>query len=94
MEGWAEEEIQNRNLRVIKRAIPKWREKVATQGDEKGSLEWAREECERYHCSSCGSPLSPKFGTNRLVAKKCIFSYEVYKRWGILMGSSSPRLQK
>ena len=57
MEGWTEEEIQNRNLRVIKRAIPKWREKVATQGDEKGSLEWAREECERYHCSSCGSPL-------------------------------------
>jgi hypothetical protein len=39
MEGWTEEEIQNRNLRVIKRAIPKWREKVATQGDEKGSLE-------------------------------------------------------
>jgi hypothetical protein len=30
MEGWTEEEIQNRNLRVIKRAIPKWREKVAT----------------------------------------------------------------
>ena len=91
MEGWTEEEIQNRNLRVIKRAIPKWREKVATQGDEKGSLEWAREECERYHCSSCGSPLCL---VQIDVAKKCIFSYEVYKCWGKLMGSSSPRLQK
>ena len=61
MEGWTEEEIENfplaTGLRVIKRAIPKWREKVATHGDEKGSQEWAREECERYHCSSCGNPL-------------------------------------
>ena len=44
-------------LRVIKRAIPEWREIVAARGDEKGSREWARKECERYHCSSCGSPL-------------------------------------
>lgn len=33
-------------LRIIKRAIPVWREKVAAQGDEKGSREWARKECE------------------------------------------------
>lgn len=44
-------------LRVWKRAIPLWREKVAKHGDEKGSLEWARAEAERYHCSSCGEPL-------------------------------------
>lgn len=43
--------------RVIKRAIPIWREKVASIGDEKGSVEWARSECERYHCPSCGKPL-------------------------------------
>jgi hypothetical protein len=44
-------------LRVMKRAIPAWRDKVASLGDEKGSLEWARAECERYHCPSCGKPL-------------------------------------
>jgi len=43
--------------RVMKRAIPLWREKVAEHGDEKGSVEWARAECERCHCSSCGNPL-------------------------------------
>ena len=43
--------------RASKRAIPLWREKVAEYGDEKGSVEWARAECERYHCSSCGKPL-------------------------------------
>jgi hypothetical protein len=43
--------------RVIKRTIPIWREKVASEGDEKGSVEWARSECERYHCPSCGKPL-------------------------------------
>jgi hypothetical protein len=43
--------------RVMKRTIPVWREKVKQRGDEKGSVEWARCECERYHCSSCGSPL-------------------------------------
>jgi hypothetical protein len=42
---------------VIKRTIPIWREKVAGFGDEKGSVEWARSECERYHCPSCGKPL-------------------------------------
>ncbi len=31
--------------------------KVAEYGDEKGSVEWAREECEYYHCSSCNNPL-------------------------------------
>ncbi len=43
--------------RVIKRAIPLWREKVAALGDEAGSAAWARAECERYHCSECGGPL-------------------------------------
>ncbi len=43
--------------RVWKRAIPLWREKAAAYGNEKGSLEWARAECERYHCPSCGKPL-------------------------------------
>ena len=43
--------------RVMQRAIPLWREKVAAHGDEKGSVEWARAECERYHCSDCGNPL-------------------------------------
>ncbi len=43
--------------RVWRRAIPLWRDKVAAEGDEKGSLEWARAECERYHCQSCGKPL-------------------------------------
>jgi len=44
-------------IRVMKRAIPLWRKKVAEKGDEQGSVEWARAECERYHCSSCGQPL-------------------------------------
>ena len=43
--------------RVMQRTIPIWREKVAELGDKKGSEEWARAECERYHCPSCGSPL-------------------------------------
>ena len=43
--------------RVMERTIPIWREKVADYGDETGSLEWARSECKRYHCSSCGNPL-------------------------------------
>jgi hypothetical protein len=44
-------------MRVMKRTIPVWRAKVAEYGDEKGNVEWARAECERYHCSSCGKPL-------------------------------------
>ena len=43
--------------RVMERTIPIWREKVAEQGDEEGSIAWARAECERYHCPDCGSPL-------------------------------------
>ena len=43
--------------RVMKRTIPIWREKVAELGDEEGSIEWARMECGRYHCSSCGKAL-------------------------------------
>jgi hypothetical protein len=43
--------------RVMLRAIPSWRDKVAEHGDEIGSVEWARAECERYHCAGCGSPL-------------------------------------
>ena len=44
-------------VRVMKRTIPLWRDKVAELGDEKGSIEWARGECARYHCPSCGKPL-------------------------------------
>ena len=44
-------------VRVMKRTIPIWRAKVAEHGDERGSVEWVRSECERYHCSSCGNPL-------------------------------------
>ncbi len=43
--------------RVMKRAIPAWREKVAELGEEAGSVAWARAECERYHCPDCGEPL-------------------------------------
>ena len=44
-------------MRVMKRTIPIWREKVAELGGEKGSEAWARSECERYHCPDCGNPL-------------------------------------
>ena len=44
-------------IRVMTRAIPIWREKVKEMGNDKGSIEWARSECERYHCPSCGYPL-------------------------------------
>ena len=44
-------------IRVMKQTIPLWRENVAEYGDEKGSVEWARAECKRYHCSYCGKPL-------------------------------------
>lgn len=44
-------------VRVMKRTIPIWREKAAEHGDEEGSVEWARSECERCHCPSCGEPL-------------------------------------
>ncbi len=60
-EEWPCSIIENfdlaRGVRVMKRAIPLWRAKVAEYGDEKGSIEWARGECERYHCPSCGKPL-------------------------------------
>ena len=42
---------------VMKRAIPAWRVKAAELGDRDGSVEWARCECERYHCPQCGYPL-------------------------------------
>ena len=43
--------------RVMKKAIPLWRDLVAKHGDEKGSVEYARAECKRYHCPDCGYPL-------------------------------------
>lgn len=43
--------------RVMMRTIPLWREKVALHGDGEGSVEWARRECERYHCPDCREPL-------------------------------------
>ena len=58
---WPCDQIENfgyaTGVRVAKRAIPLWRAEVAKHGDEKGSVEWARAECERYHCPSCGEPL-------------------------------------
>lgn len=60
-EQWPCEFIENFGFatgkRVMKRAIPLWRAQVAERGDEKGSIEWARSECGRYHCLSCGQPL-------------------------------------
>jgi hypothetical protein len=50
-------QVKNSELRVMKRSIPLWRDKVAEQGDERGSLDWARGKVERYHCPSCGKPL-------------------------------------
>ncbi len=44
-------------LRVMKRTIPIWKAKAAELGPETGSVEWARSECERYHCPFCGAPL-------------------------------------
>ncbi len=60
-DGWPCGLIENFGLatgrRVMQRAIPLWREKVAALGDEQGSVEWARSELERYHCPACGKPL-------------------------------------
>lgn len=42
---------------VMKRDIPHWRAMVKKFGDEKGSAEWAKSTCRRYHCSSCGAML-------------------------------------
>jgi hypothetical protein len=58
---WPCEQVKTFGLatgrRVMERAIPLWREQVAARGDDKGSVAWARAECERCHCSACGSPL-------------------------------------
>jgi hypothetical protein len=58
---WPCEQVKTFGLatgrRVMERAIPLWREQVAAQGDDKGSVAWARAECERCHCSACGNPL-------------------------------------
>ncbi|MCF8130080.1 MAG: DUF3795 domain-containing protein [Deltaproteobacteria bacterium] len=58
---WPCEKIENfgfaTGVRVMKTAIPLWRAKVVESGDEEGSVAWARSECERYHCPSCGEPL-------------------------------------
>ncbi len=60
-EDWPCDLIENFGLatgkRVMMRTIPIWRAKVAELGDEEGSVEWARSECERYHCPHCGEPL-------------------------------------
>ena len=61
--------------RVMERTIPIWREKVAEYGDEEGSVEWARHECARYHCSSCGKPLFR--GAQRCRACKKIVAEEL-----------------
>jgi len=58
---WPCSKIENFGLltgkKVMKNTIPIWKAKVAEHGDEKGSVEWSRAVCERYHCSSCGKPL-------------------------------------
>jgi hypothetical protein len=60
-EEWPCSMIDNFGLalgqKVMKDTIPIWKSKVAEHGDEKGSVEWARTVCERYHCSACGKPL-------------------------------------
>ena len=60
-EEWPCDLVENFDLatgvRVMKRTIPIWREKVAKYGDERGCIDWSRAEFERYHCSSCGKPL-------------------------------------
>ena len=60
-DGWPCDKIENFGLatgrRVMKNTIPIWKSKVGEYGDEKGSREWARCVCERYHCPSCGRPL-------------------------------------
>jgi hypothetical protein len=37
--------------------MERWDEEEIRNKSLKGSVEWARAECERYHCSSCGKPL-------------------------------------
>lgn len=60
-DGWPCDQIENFGLatgrRVMQRTIPIWRQKVEELGDEEGSVEWARSECQRYHCPDCGKPL-------------------------------------
>ncbi len=60
-EEWPCDMIKNfgyaTGVRVMKRAIPVWRENVKQLGIEEGCIEWARSECERYHCHNCGKPL-------------------------------------
>jgi hypothetical protein len=60
-EEWPCDKVEGFGLstgrRVMARTIPIWREKVAEHGDEEGSVECVRAECQRYHCSSCGAPL-------------------------------------
>ena len=43
--------------RVMRRAVPLWREQVALHGPGAGDAAWARAECARYHCPQCGEPL-------------------------------------
>jgi len=60
-EAWPCERIENfgfaTGVRVMKRAIPLWREFVVRLGEEEGGVAWARAECERYRCPDCGEPL-------------------------------------
>ena len=58
---WPCDKIENFGFatgrRVMQCTIPLWRTKVVELGDEGGSVEWVRAECERYHCPHCGEPL-------------------------------------
>ena len=42
--------------KIMKDSTSKWRAKVAELGEDEGGIEWAKQECGRYRCSSCGEP--------------------------------------
>ena len=42
--------------KIMRDSISKWRDQVAQHGDDEGGIEWARQECARHRCSSCGEP--------------------------------------
>jgi hypothetical protein len=72
-EEWPCSRIENfgfaTGLRVMKKTIPLWRAKVAEHGDEKGSVEWARAECEPLQGDKAGSrPKSYRFASESTIS--------------------------
>jgi hypothetical protein len=43
--------------KVMLRAIPEWRECCSKYGREKGNIEFAQSQINRYKCPTCGAPL-------------------------------------